>query len=89
MIQLEVLQNFTFLLVQCTELLKNGLFTLYWEFTTQLNFSIHEKLYLCPKLWVLEILLVSPVLPLLGFCKELLDPMHGDFSNSSDITGAL
>jgi hypothetical protein len=26
---------------------------------------------------------VSPVLPLLGFCRELLDTMHGDFSKSS------
>ena len=48
---------------------------------------MHGKLYFasCPKLWALEILLVSPVLPLLGFRKELLDPMHGDFSKSSGI----
>ena len=73
--------------MQPTESLKNGLFTLYWEFTTQLNFSIHEKLYFaaCPKLWALEILLVSPVLPLLGFRKELLDPIHGNSSKFSDI----
>ena len=30
-------------------------------------------------------LLVNPVLPLLGFCEELLDPMPGDFSKSSGI----
>ena len=73
--------------MQRTGSLKNGLFTLYWEFTTQLNFSMHGKLYFgsCPKLWALEILLVSPVLLLLGFRKELLDPMHGDFSKSSSI----
>ena len=66
---------------------KNGLFTSYWEFTTQLNFSMHGKLYFAslPKLCALEILLVSPVLPLLGFRKELLDPMHGDFSKFSGI----
>ena len=48
---------------------------------------MHGKLYFasCPKLWALEILLVSPVLPLLGFRKELLDPMHGDFSKPSGI----
>ena len=76
-----------FFWVQRTELPRNGFFTSYWEFTTQLNFSMHGKLYFasCPKLWVLELLLVSPVLPLLGFRKELLDPMHGDFSKSSGI----
>ena len=33
----------------------------------------------------LEFLLVSPVLSLLGFRKELLDPVHGGFSTSSGI----
>ena len=76
-----------FFWVQRTESLKNGLFTSFWEFTTQLNFSMHGKLYfaLCPKLWALEILLVSPLLPLLEFRKELLDPMHEAFSKSSGI----
>ena len=76
-----------FFWVQHTESPINGFFILYWEFTTQLNFSIYGKLYFasCPKLWALEILLVSPVLPFLGFRKELLDSMHEDFSKSSGI----
>ena len=73
--------------MQLTQSPKNGLFTSHWELTTQLNFSMHGKLYFtsCPKLWALEIMLVSPVLPLLESHKELLDPMHGDFSKSSSI----
>ena len=87
-IQLDVLQNCSFLLGATHRIAEEWfIFTSYWEFTTQLNFSIHGKLYFasCLKLWTLEILLVSPVLSLLEFRKELLDPMHGDFSKSSGI----
>ena len=57
-------------------------FVLGVHYTTQLFHAWEIVLHFVSEVMGIGNFLVSPVLPLLGFRKELLDPMHGDFSKS-------